>query len=504
MSQKDYRTLLDRSKKIRLLESISELLHWDQETYMPKKGASLRAEQLEEMARLIHKEQTSPAFAKALEKLISLKTGKIIATSLTSEQKAALKEWRRDYLLHTALPEKFVTSFTKLTSEAITAWAEARKQDSFSSFAPFLEKIVEMNQEKAEFLGYANHPYDALLDSFEPDMHSHQIETLFQRVKKGVVTLLSKIAEAEPVDDKCLKGTFSAEKQMDFARFLLQEMGFESEKGNIALSAHPFSSSLHPCDSRVTVRINPKMFFDTITAALHEGGHSLYEMGMNPAHYGSPLCEPISLGIHESQSRLWETRIGQSKPFWKHYLTPLKKTFPKLKNVSLDQFYRAINRVQPSLIRVESDEVTYSLHVILRFELEKRMIEGSLKVAELPEAWNDLMKTYLGVTPKTDREGCLQDIHWSMGAFGYFPTYTLGNLYAAQIFSVFEDEHPDWESRVAKGDLLFLREWLREHIHKQGKAYRAPELIKKISGKTLSEQPYLTYLTTKYRDIYHF
>lgn len=504
LAQKDYQALFTHSKKIRLLDSISHLLEWDQETYMPLKGSGVRADQLELMASLSHQEKTSPNFKKALSKLIDLKSGKIDAKNLTLPQKAALREWRRDFLKAVALPNDFVKSFARHTCEAMVIWAEARKTDNFSLFAPYLEKIIDMSRQKADYLGFKSHPYDALLDCFEPDTKTTEIDSLFKKLKPTIKSLLGKIVASKQVDDKFLHGKFDAEKQLDFGRQLLKAMGYDLEKGRLDLSNHPFSMSLHPSDSRVTTRIHRTSLFDSISAVLHEGGHSLYEMGLMPEYYGSPLCEAISLGIHESQSRLWETRIGQSKPFWKHFLPPLKKEFKKLEKVTLDQFYKAINRVSPSFIRVEADEVTYSLHVILRFELEKKLIEGSLTVADLPDAWNYLMKDYLGIEPETDREGCLQDIHWSMGAFGYFPTYTLGNLYAAHFFQAFEKDFPDWETRVSKGELLFLREWLKEKIHQHGRFYSAADLLKKVSGQKLSEAPYLAYLTKKYQGIYHF
>lgn len=472
---------------------------------MPKKGNLVRADQLELMASLSHQERTGKKFQSALAKLINLDTGAILGSGLTDPQKAALREWRRDFLKSAALPNSFVKAFARLSSESMVAWSEARKANAFSDFAPHLEKIIGMCRQKAEYLGYKQHPYDALLDCFEPGATTAELDAVFKKVKKAIRALLDKIVAGKQVEDGFLHGKFPAEKQLAFGRELLVAMGYDLEKGRLDLSSHPFSMSIHPSDSRVTTRIHRTSLFDSISAVLHEGGHSLYEMGLMPEYYGSPLCEAVSLGIHESQSRLWETRIGQSKPFWKHFLPFLKAHFKQLDKVTLDPFYRAINRVAPSFIRVESDEVTYSLHVILRFELEKQLIEGSLEVRDIPDAWNGLMETYLGITPPTDREGCLQDIHWSMGAFGYFPTYTLGNLYAAHFFKAFEKKFPDWEKRVARGELFFLREWLRENIHQHGRVYSARELLKRVSGQQkLSEAPYLAYLTKKYQEIYTF
>jgi carboxypeptidase Taq len=502
-TEKDYNTLFSLSKKIRLYDSISYLLEWDQETYMPKKGKEIRAEQLALMASLSHQERTSKNYEQTLKKLIDLDSGEILDKNLPTHLQASIREWRRDFLKATSLPNVFVQEFARLASESTAAWAEARKQNRFSDFAPYLEKIIEQSRIKAEYLGYKDHPYDALIDCFEPNVTTAEIETLFSNLKKKITTLLHAILSSKQVDDRFLHGKFHAGKQLAFGRELLEAMGYDMEKGRLDLSNHPFSMTLHPSDSRVTTRIHRSSLFDSISAVLHEGGHSLYEMGLMPEYYGSPLCEAVSLGIHESQSRLWETRIGQSKPFWKYFLPLLKKYFKQLEKVNLSQFYKAINKVAPTFIRVESDEVTYSLHVILRFELEKKLIEGTLQVDEIPEAWNELMGTYLGIIPPTDREGCLQDIHWSMGAFGYFPTYTLGNLYAAHFFDAFEKKYPDWEEAVAKGNITFLTEWLKDKIHRHGRLYNAHELVKRVSGKKTSETLYLKYLTEKYGEIYH-
>lgn len=502
-SKKDFSNLMSLSKKAKLMESISFLLEWDQETYMPKEGSNLRAEQLELMASLIHKERTNKKFASSLDKMIDIKNGEIKARDLPPSYKAALKQWRRDYLIAHALPNKFIKNYAKLCSESMTVWAAAKKENNFKKFAPYLKKIVKFSQKKAEYLGYEEHPYDALIDCYEPDTTTEQITTLFNALRPEISSLLKNIlASKEKIDDKALHGEFSTSQQMAFGEMLLKEMGYDLNKGRLDLSNHPFSMSLHPSDSRVTTRIHPTSLFDCISAVLHEGGHSLYEMGLLPEYYGSPLCEASSFGIHESQSRLWETCIGQCKPFWEHYLPFLQKSFPQIAKLTTDQFYRAINKVTPSCTRVEADEVTYSLHIILRFEIEKGLIDNSIDVKDVPEIWNAKMKEYLGICPKTDAEGCLQDIHWSMGGFGYFPTYTLGNIYASQFFHAFEQQFPSWEARVSQGDLIFLKEWLNDKIHKHGRALTAAELVKHVCGTPPTTTPYTTYLTTKYTRIY--
>ncbi|MEM1282742.1 MAG: carboxypeptidase M32 [Chlamydiota bacterium] len=499
----DYNKLIEITRKTSILKGVSSLLGWDQETQMPQGSAPIRAEQMERMAEIIHKEKTSKQFVKALEKLIDIQSGEIQVKNLKVNQKAALAKFRRDYIQAIALPKRFVSTFARVTCEAKNTWREAREDDDFSKFAPSLKRIIDLNKEKAEYLGYTDHPYDALLDQFEPEMSTKEVDKVFKAIKSPITKLLKKILEAKQVNDNFLHGKFSEKKQLEFGNILLNDMGFDNQFGRMDLSTHPFCSSSHPTDCRVTTRIHQTGLMGSLMAALHEGGHSLYEMGLPQEHYGSPLCEAVSLGIHESQSRWWETRIGMSKPYWKHYLPLLKKTFKgKFDRVSLDKFYVAINKVEPSFIRVEADEVTYPLHVILRFELEKSLIEGSLKVEDLPDAWNTLMEKMIGITPENYKEGCLQDIHWSMGAFGYFPTYALGNLYCAQLFNAFESQHPKWEKQVAQGKLEFIKDWLNKQVYQYGRQYNSRDLIKKATGKKFSEKPYINYLTEKYSAVY--
>jgi len=507
MSQQDdlnnYEKLHSLSKQRYLLSGVSSILDWDQETYMPKAAGGVRAEQQEMLKGLIHQQKTSPAFVKALSKLIDPKTGKLFAKTLPPEKKAALQCWRKDYLTATALPEKFVKAYAKLTSESINKWRNARANNSFKEFLPSLEKIVTMNREKAQYLGYTKHPYDALLDEFEPDITTEEVTKLFSTVKKSIVQLLRQIKAAKSIDNTFLFGSFPSSTQLIFGEKMLAEIGYRNDRGRVDLSTHPFSSSAHPTDSRITTRIHPNSLISNISVLLHEAGHSFYEMGLPVEHYGSPLCEAVSLGIHESQSRFWETRIGQSKYFWKYYLPKLKSAFKgKFDPFTLEAFYRAINKVAPSFIRVEADEVTYPLHIILRFELEKALIEGSLKVADLPEAWNSKSEELLGIRPKRVCDGCLQDIHWSMGAFGYFPTYSLGNMYTAHLFNKFEDDHPDWEKRVAKGDFCFVRDWLSDKVYRHGRRYSSKELLKTATGRNFNSKAYIDYLNSKYQEIY--
>lgn len=497
-SQKDYQHLHEVSREVRTLEGVYSLLDWDQETYMPSGASGIRGDQLKVMAGVIHKLKTGRPYFTALNKLIDLKTGNVKAKDLSTPQKAALREWRRDFNLEKALPKKFVEDFAKLTSQSMHVWRHAREQDAFHQFSPFLEKIVSMMRKKADLLGYKVHPYDALLDLYEPEITTKDVTVLFGDLRASLSKLLKKIMSHKQADDKFLFGKFSHEQQIKFGKLLLEAMHYDMTHGRLDLSTHPFSSASHPTDSRITTRIHQTSLMSNISAVMHEAGHGLYEMGLPVEQYGTPLGQSISLGMHESQSRWWETRIGLNKSFWKHYLPLLKKHFKQIDKISLDAFYKAINIVEPSFIRIEADEVTYSMHVILRFELERGLIEGTLSVRDIPEAWNAKMKELLGITPKSNREGCLQDIHWSMGAIGYFPTYTLGNLYGAHLFTAFERDHADWQKLLEKGDLLFIKKWLNENVHRYGRQYTSKELLKKVTGKSFTADAYTRYLNNKF------
>lgn len=502
-AQDDYKRLHKLSRQTDLLSGIGSLLGWDQETYMPEEAAPIRGEQLQVIASLVHEGQVGRPFVKALSRLVDIKSGKVIAKGLTVPQKAALREWHRDYVKESALPAKFVEEFALLTSQALEVWRSARKDNAYQRFAPFLERIVDMSRRKADYYGYEEHPYDALLDAYEPGMTTACVSKLFGEIRPTVVELLQNIQSKKQVDHGFLHGKFSEKKQIEFAHQLLEALDFNMKRGRLDFSTHPFSSACHPTDSRITTRLHPKSLMSGISVIMHEAGHGMYEMGLPTEYYGSPLGHSVSLGVHESQSRWWETRIGQSKPFWKHFLPKLRKLFPgKLDGIPLQKFYKGLNKVEPTLIRVDADEVTYPLHVILRFEIEQQLIEGTLSVRDVPEAWNALMESLLGIKPPSNAEGCLQDIHWSMGGFGYFPTYTLGNIYAAQLFETFEKEQPDWGKQLAQGDLLTTKQWLHDHIFQHGRQYPPQQLLKKVTGKVLSADPYKKYLVKKYADIY--
>ncbi len=499
-----YTKLAALSKKAQMVSSIESLLSWDQETYMPKKGIAMRSQQRAYMAHLIHQMQTGTPFKKALSALVDLGTGECFDDSLSFEKRAALREWRRDFVRGAKLPAPFVKKLAHTTSQARHSWQEAKERGHFKIFAPHLEKIVALMKQKADYLGYDEHPYDALVDEYEPCMTTARLNSLFSKLQIELTDLLKKILEKPVPQTDFLFKTYEAHKQLHFGKELLQAMGFSKESSRVDPTAHPFCLTLSPDDLRLTTWIHPENPMTHISAILHEGGHGIYEQNLPAEHFGTPLGQSVSLGVHESQSRFWEVLIGSSLPFWHHFYPLLQKEFPQnLNSVSLETFYKGINRIEPSLIRVEADEVTYCLHVILRFEIEKALMEGHLKVADIPDAWNDKMRSYLGIAPSSDASGCLQDMHWSTGAFGYFPTYALGNLYAAQLLAAYQKEAPHWHEALQSGSLQEIRSFLATHVHLFGRLYPPETLIQNATKEPLGTTAYLHYLTTKYSALYH-
>ncbi|MES2200578.1 MAG: carboxypeptidase M32 [Chlamydiota bacterium] len=490
------------STKIATLQSIHSLLEWDQETYMPEGAIQSRSDQLQLLSGILHKERTSPSYKKALSDLIDLDSGKIKQQDASLEVKAAAREWRRQFLQDTKIPSSFVKNFTKCTSAALHAWTEAKNSNNFSFFAPHLEKIVSLSRKKAELLGYKEHPYDALLDLYEPDLTVATLTPLFSRLKEALTSLLIKI-QKHPIKNIPSLGVFQEELQKKTGLFLLEVMGFSKDTSRLDLSSHPFCTGIHLKDNRMTTRIDLHHPTSNIYSVLHEGGHALYHQNLPAKHYGTPLCEAVSYGVDESQSRLWETCLGKSFAFCSFLFPKLQEIFPlNLSSISLKDFYHFVNQVTPSEIRVEADEVTYSLHIILRFEIEKGLMEGTIKVKDVPDIWNAKMKETLGITPTSDAKGCLQDIHWAMGGIGYFPSYALGNLLAAQLFSTLKTTFPSLEEKVSQGDVSFIKNWLQENIHQYGKIYSTEELILKVTKKPLGVDDYIEYLNTKYDHLY--
>ena len=499
-----YQDLLARMKEIAVLGNTAGVLGWDQEVYMPPANAPYRAEQLSLLAGMLHHKFTDPAVG---EWISQAESSKSLTADPISDSAVNLREWHRSYDRSKKLPQKLVEEMARVTSQAQVEWVEARKENKYSRFQPWLEKIIGLTQEQAKCYGYQDHPYDALLEDYEPGLTSSQLNQLFPPLKKSLSEMVSKITSSKKQPDlSILKRKCAIPDQQAFCRKLAQSIGFDFDKGRIDTSAHPFTTGLGPADTRITTRFEENNFENAFFSTLHEAGHGIYDQNLpGEPHYGTPRASAVSLGIHESQSRLWENLVGRSFPFWKHFFPELKKAFPGVfEDLSLETFHFAINHSAPSFIRTESDEVTYNLHICLRYDIEVNVIAGSLKAGDIPGVWNESMKKYFGLTPPTDTVGCLQDVHWSHGSFGYFPTYTLGNLFSAQFFAQAGQDLGGLEGKIEKGDFTPLRKWLNEKIHSQGQRYRALELCKVATGKELTSQYFLDYLGKKFGGLYDF
>ena len=509
------RRLHEIDAEIQTLNHVSSVLHWDQETYMPPEAIGERAEQLALLQGLIHDRQSSPEIGEGLASLgVSLEAEGGVrkpegfsppaAVSLPEAQRAFLREMSRAYRRATRLPRRLVTELARETAIGQRKWADARRERNFSLFSDQLKKIVSLVREMAECLGYTEHPYDPLLDEYEPWMKTSEVEGVFGGLRAGLRDLLQRIHDSgRTVDTEFLGRVYPVDKQREFSLLVLKSIGYDFRRGRLDESAHPFTTRLGGSDVRLTTRYNEHNFATGIFGTVHECGHGLYELGMQPELRGTLLGEGASLGIHESQSRTWENLIGRSRPFWRHFYPSLTRMFTDaLQGVDLERFYQGVNSVEPSLIRVEADEVTYNLHIILRFELEKAVVKGELEVDDLPEAWNARSRELLGIVPPDDSQGVLQDIHWSGGAFGYFPTYALGNLYAAQFFAVLRHDLPELDTLLARGSFAEILEWQRDRIHRFGRKMPAPELCRQVSGGPLGAEHLLSYLNAKFGEIY--
>lgn len=496
--------LKDRLAEIKKIDSIGAVLHWDQETYMPEGAGDARAEHISYLSTLAHRLHTGEEFRNCLKGLVNMETGEPLQPQTDADTHRMLYLAWKDYRDVSTLPADFVKELALLTSKSQQVWQKARVENDFNAFAPYLEKIIDFKRKEAEYYGYTTTPYDALIDKFEPGMNTEKITILFNRLKEALVQLVKDIREkGTPIDDKPMQRSFDVDKQWEFGLKVAEVMGYDFTRGRQDKSAHPFTTTFHPTDVRITTRLLKNNFKTAIFSTIHETGHALYEQGLRIDDYGSPLGEPISFGIHESQSRIWENIIGRSRDFWYHFYPQLTAMFSRpLVNINLDRFYKMINTVKPSLIRVEADEVTYSLHIMLRFEIEALLIDGKLEVKDLPAAWDQKMEEFLGVRPEDYKDGVLQDVHWSMGAFGYFPSYALGNLYGAMMVNRMQKDIPELSETVKNGNLPIIREWLRNNVHSVGHRMDAEELIQKLTGESLSAEPFIHYLEKKYRDIY--
>ena len=498
MPPEHYTELLERIGQVKDIHSALSLLSWDQEIYMPPKAAPSRGKQLATLSALAHRLFTDKEVGELLARLSD-------DTALSPDQSKLIEETQYDYDRATKLPESFVQKFAEETSKAYEAWVRAKDDSDFAAFQPHLETIIDLSRQRADLMGYEGSPYNALLEDYERGMTAEHIKPLFAQLAERQSDLIQRIAASPNAPDASwLEGEWERDTQLKFTTSLLHDMGYDLEAGRQDESVHPFTTEFDLYDVRVTTKVNTQNPFEAIMASIHEGGHGLYEQGFLAADQRTTLAEAISLGIHESQSRLWETFIGQSRPFWNHYGPVFRDAFPeKLKDVSNDDIYRVLNRVQPTLRRLDADECTYNLHIILRFELEVALIEGDAKVADIPELWKTKMKDYLGLDVPDDAHGCLQDIHWSHGSLGYFPTYTLGNLYAAQLLEKIAQDLPNLWDEIGAGQFGSLLTWLRKNIHQVGRRKLPTQLIQDITGKAPSSEPYLNYLEKKYSELYN-
>ncbi|MDB5350309.1 MAG: Zn-dependent carboxypeptidase [Planctomycetota bacterium] len=495
-----YEELLGLWRDQALLASCSAVLGWDEQTYLPRGGAEHRGNQLAQLAGLHHEKVTSPRIADALGEI---ENTDLVATS-DSPEAANVREIRRVVDRLSRLPRTLVEELARTTTIAQQEWSLARRENSFARLQPWLEAIFVLKRQEAACLGYVESPYDPLLDEFEPGATARGLDAVFQPLRRELTPLCDAIlGSSRRPDPSILRRYYPVDRQRIFSDVVAAAMGFDFEKGRIDLTEHPFCTQLGPGDCRVATRFDARNFGDGFYSVLHEVGHALYDQGTDPAQYGTPMGETASLGIHESQSRLWENTIGRSRPFWDHWLPLARQLFPdSLRDVTTEAFHFANNLVAATLNRVEADEVTYNFHILARFDLEKALIEGDLAVADLPDAWSGAYQKYLGISPSHDAEGCLQDIHWSAGLIGYFPTYALGNLFAAQFFEAASADLPGLDASISKGDFADLLAWLRNRIHRHGQRYRASDLINRVTGSPPSHAPLLRSLRRKYGRLY--
>ncbi|CAJ35959.1 carboxypeptidase M32 [Methanocella arvoryzae] len=492
-ASKEYKEFLEMVRDLSTLEQVVSVLGWDEQTYMPSGGAPDRARQKAAIIGIIH------------ERLTSKKMGSLIKAlkkqELSADGQVILRETERKWQRASSMPVELVKEIAHTGSMSVEAWARARKESDFKIMAPWLKKMIDLKVKEAEHVGYEDRPYDALLDEYEPCMRSAELDGLFSRLKAKLVPVVDKVLNAP--EPKCAMPSvrYPWDVQRRFITNLCLGIGYDLNCGRIDISAHPFTTG-SARDVRITVKYEEENPVYAIFPAIHETGHALYEQGFREKYYGTPLAESVSLGIHESQSRLWENIVGRSLPFWTFYYPQMQLTFPGMKRLSLKAFHRGINKVRPSHIRVDADELTYNLHVMLRYEIESAIFEGRLKAGEIPEFWNDRFEQYLGIEVPDDARGCLQDVHWAWGSFGYFPTYALGNLYAAQLWNTARRKIPGLEDRIASGDTRTLLDWLRANVHRHGKRYCASDLIENATGEKPSEDHFIRYAKEKYGEIY--
>ncbi|MEZ4915921.1 MAG: carboxypeptidase M32 [Chitinophagales bacterium] len=490
-----YQELKAQNSKIADIKYALSVLSWDQETYMPPKGKQFRAQQIATLSELAHNKFTAKEYNDLLYK--------IDTKNLSETEKRNVELLKIDIEKLKKIPSSFIVELSNAISNAYHAWMTAKKENNFKLFEKELGQIIDLQRKKADIVGYEQHPYDALMDDYEPNAKVADIDILFADVRQKLQPLLNKIMAAQQVDDSFMYGHFDKDKQWNFGIEILKKMGYDMDAGRQDISAHPFTTTFSPQDVRVTTRIDESNFYDMLWSCIHEGGHALYEQGLPAEEYGLPCGEAVSLGVHESQSRFYENNIGRSYSFWKANYQDLQKVFPDaFAKVSLDEFYKAINIVKPSLIRTDADELTYHFHIMIRYELEKQLIEGTLKVKDAKEAWNAKYKEYLNIDVPNDSKGILQDIHWSHGSFGYFPTYSLGSFYTAQFDAKIHTELANYQNDIENNNLSNVLNWLRKNVHQYGRFYYSNDLCKKATGEKLNFSYFMQYAENKYGKIY--
>jgi len=499
---KSYKTLKSRLREVAILQSTGALLSWDQETMMPPDAAGFRAEELSLIASLAHRRFTDPAVG---DLIAACETDAVLISD--AEVVANLREIRRDWDRATRLPAELVAEISETSSLALEVWRQARIDSDFAAFRPWLEKHLRLQLRKVECYGVpqGGEPYDALMEDYEPGMRAAEVERLFAPLRDAIAPLMAElIGSSHQPDPAPVKVKLPGDRQREFNRRVAEGIGYDFRAGRLDTSTHPFTEGVAPGDTRITTRYGEYQYVESVYSTLHEAGHGMYEQGLPKAElHGQPLSEAISLGIHESQSRMWENQVGRGRAFWTWALPIAREVFgAALGDHGVDDYYAAVNVVRPNLIRVESDEVTYNLHIMLRFDLERALVRGDLKVSDLPGAWNERIEKDLGLVVPDDRRGCLQDIHWSMGSIGYFPTYTLGNLYAGQLWETVTAEIPDLEESMARGEFDPLLAWLRDKLHRHGRRYSAPETCRRLTGRPLSHAALIRYLEAKLRPLY--
>ncbi|MGG3562540.1 carboxypeptidase M32 [Neobacillus rhizosphaerae] len=487
---------LDYVKKMTAYHEALGVIYWDLRTGAPKQGVEQRSEVIGMLSSEVFKMSTSEEMAAYIASLSKAEVDEIT--------KKILEECKKEYERNKKIPAEEYKEFVILQSKAESVWEEAKEKADFAMFSPYLEKLVEMTRRFISYWGHTEKRYDVLLDMYEPGMTTEVLDDVFGKLRESIVPLVKKISEADnkPTTDFLFK-SFKKEKQREFSLEILAKMGYNFQAGRLDETVHPFAIGLNPGDVRVTTKYDENDFRTAIFGTIHEGGHALYEQNFSKELIGTPLCSASSMGIHESQSLFYENMVGRSLPFWKNNFDCLKKyANGQFDQVDSELFYRAINESKPSLIRIEADELTYPLHIIIRYEIEKGLFDGSMQVKDLPQIWNDMYEQYLGIVPKNDGEGILQDVHWAGGSFGYFPSYALGYMYAAQFKHKMLEEIPHFNQLVEEGDLLPIKEWLTKNIHQYGKLKKPLEILRDVTGEGLNAEYLIEYLIDKYQKVY--